>query len=1192
MTCPSCGGAIPAGANFCPLCGARLGRACPNCGTPAEPSHAFCLNCGASLQTGEPATARTPPAPAPLPTRAGSAATSVVAERRLVSILFVDLVGFTTLSERRDAEEVRELLTRYFDTARIVITRYGGTVEKFIGDAVMALWGAPTAHENDAELCVRTALELISAVAALGAEVGHDDLRARAGVVTGEVAVTVGAVGQGLVAGDAVNTASRIQSAAQPGEVLVDDSTRRASELAITYDSAGSHELKGKAEPVVLWRAQRVVGGRGGAQRTVGLEGPFVGRDRELRLAKDLFHATDEERRGRLVSITGIAGIGKSRLSWEFEKYADGLADTVYWHRGRCLSYGEGVTYWALAEMVRRRADIVEAEASTSATQKLRACLAEHVRDAEEREWLEPRLATLLGLEEGGPSDRVDLFAAWRVFFERLAEKQSTVLVFEEMQWADSSLVEFIEYLMDWSRHLPLFVMTLARPEFTERFPTWGAGKRSFHAMHLEPLAPSAMDDLLTGLVPGLPAGLRAQIRERAEGIPLYAVETVRMLLDRGTLQREGNRYVLTGAVGDLAVPETLQALIAARLDALTPSEREVMQTAAILGHTFNPERLAALIGRGESETRELLDGLVQKELLSLQVDPRSPERGQYGFLQALVQRVAYETLSRHERKKRHLEAARQLESTWGGETDEIVEVVAAHYLDAYRAGPNDDDADDIRRSGVRMLMRAGERAASLGAADEAQRHFTNAAELVEDDGERAGLIARAGDMAVDAGRNEKALELWEEARGLHSASGDVQGTARVTARIGGVMFLLGQPREALERMNASYAVLREAGDSVELGSLAQQMARMQYFLGETDKAAELIDIALDIAEGLRQQDLVCDALTTKAIVVGDRGHHNEAQALLRHGVAVALENQFYAIALRAQFNLLGELTLSDRVSVALAVGDEGVELARRRGQRQWEWTIQAGRMDLLHTVGRWDDALATGRELPDIREQRSNVIVGLLLTQVYIHIARGDLSSADAVLDAAVWLKDSDDLQSRTGYASAEAAVLLARGDQRSALHAGRIVIEHFLNDSTSVSEALHAATVAALALGDAESLRWMLEKSDAQGSARKSRRVSAHIDTARAALALVEGDAESADAAYASAERTLTALECAPDLARCRLIWAESLAARGAAAEAEALLDQADPELERLGATTWIRSAGAVRARIAAPSAVQAPA
>ena len=335
---------------------------------------------------------------------------------------------------------------------------------------------------------------------------------------------------------------------------LVGERTRRASEAAIAYDDAGSHEVKGKADPVQLYRALRVIAARGGALRSGGLEPPFVGRTRELRLVKELFHACAEDRTAHLVSVVGAAGNGKSRLAWEFYKYIDGLADVVLWHRGRCLPYGEGVTYWALAEMVRMRAGIAEGDDSELARAKLRESVETVVPDAEERTWIEPRLAQLLGLEERQVHEREDVFAGWRRFFERMAEQQPVILTFDDMQWADPSLLDFVEYLLEWSRHYPIFVLALARPELVERNPEWGAGKRNFTSLGLEPLPSAAMDALLSGLVPGLPEELTSRILGRAEGVPLYAVETVRMLLDRGLVRREAEGYRLVGAIGALDV--------------------------------------------------------------------------------------------------------------------------------------------------------------------------------------------------------------------------------------------------------------------------------------------------------------------------------------------------------------------------------------------------------------------------------------------------------------------------------------------------------------------------------------------------------------------------------------------------------------------------------------------------------------
>ncbi len=1175
-TCPACHQEIPSGANFCPLCGARIGRVCAACGTAAETGHAFCLNCGAPLSstTAKPAIATAETGTAPEPG----------AERRLVSILFVDLVGFTTLSEHRDAEEVRELLTRYFDNARTVISRYGGTVEKFIGDAVMAVWGAPAAKEDDAERAVRAGLDLVAAVALLGAEVGSDQLRARAGIVTGEAAVTIGAVGQGMVAGDAVNTASRVQSAAEPGAVLVDDVTRRATESAVTYQDAGIHTLKGKAEDAQLWRATRVVATVRGSQRGSGLEAPFVGRDRELRLVKDLFHATVEEGRSRLVSISGMAGIGKSRLAWEFEKYVDGIADRILWHRGRCLSYGDGVTYWALAEMVRSRAGIVEAETPASAAEKLAACLEDYIADGEERAWLEPRLANLLGLEDRANTDRIDLFAAWRVFFERLTERQPTILVFEEMQWADSGLVEFVEYLLEWSRHNPLFVVTLSRPDFADRFPSWGAGKRSFHSLYLEPLPAAAMDDLLIGLVPGLPDELRRRVRERAEGIPLYAVETVRMLLDRGTLRRQGATYVLTGAVGDLAVPETLHALIAARLDSLQEAEREIIQSGAVLGQSFTLARLAALAGKHEDDVRQLLEGLVRKELLEVQADPRSPERGQYAFLQALVQKVAYETLSRRERRSRHLAAARLLEQGWGGETDEIVEVVASHYLEAYNANPSDDDAEAVKHDARRMLERAAQRAASLGAADEAARYSVQAAALTDEGPARARLLEHAGIMSTQAGRLSDAIAHFETAIDLFAAADDSHSAAGVTARLGGVMLTSGHSREAIERLAAAYDVLRNEEPDADFGAVAAQMARVHFFLGERDRVAEAIEVALDIAEGLRLPELLCESLNTKSFVASYRGHHTESIALLSHALSIALERQLYPQALRTYYNLVAEHMLADRFEEALRYAEEGLALARRRGDRFNEWMFLGTQLDVLHCLGRWDEVVARAAELPAPDELRSNhLVMATLLTFVFVHVARGDLPPAEALLAGSVELRGSDDVQTSFSYALAEAATLLAQGRDREALAASAPLVEQFLIEGTITAEGFSVACRAALALNDLNEVRRLVQTVGDKPPQMTSDRVRGTLDLLRAHLAAAEGDAAAAQAAFSSAENVFAGIGMPYELARSQLEHAEWLArSEGDAEAARLLLQLAEPVLERLGARPCLERLAQVRATI----------
>src|SRR4051794_11625801 len=677
MECAACGTANDADSRFCTECGAPLAQVCPNCSTPYKPGSKFCGGCGAALAGAPAAAAETTPSAGP--------ALAPGAQRRVVSVLFADLVGFTTISQHRDAEEVRELLTRYFDTARIAVERHGGLVEKFIGDAVMAVWGSETAHEDDAERAVRAGLELVDAVAALGAELGVG-LSARAGVLTGEAAVTVGATAQGLVAGDLVNTASRLQSSAEPGTVLVGEATYQAASDAITFEPQGEISVKGRDEPVATWRALRVVGQRGGSGRPGRPEPPFAGRDEELRLIKELLHVTARERRARLVSITGIGGIGKSRLIWEFLKYVDGLSDDVFWHQGRCPAYGEGVTFWALGEMVRMRAGIAESDEPGQSRHKLEAMLDQYVVDADERRWTEPRLAHLLGLDDAPAGGREELFSAWRSLFERIAEHGTTVMVFEDLHWADAGLLDFIESILEWSRSSGILVVTLARPELLDRRPTWGAGQRNYTALHLDPLSEAPMTELVTGFVSGLATEDASRIVARAEGVPLYAVETIRMLADTGVLAADGPTYAVVGDIGALDVPGSLHALIAARLDVLPAEDRELLRDAAVLGTSFTPQGLATIRGEAAEQIEPRLRALVRKEFLTQDTDPRSPERGHYGFLQGLIREVAYGTLSKADRRRKHVAVAKHYESL---DDDELAGVVASHYLEALRATPD-----------------------------------------------------------------------------------------------------------------------------------------------------------------------------------------------------------------------------------------------------------------------------------------------------------------------------------------------------------------------------------------------------------------------------------------------------------------------------------------------------------------------
>jgi class 3 adenylate cyclase/tetratricopeptide (TPR) repeat protein len=1160
--CPACGAETQPGQKFCAECGTALASACPTCGHASQPGQKFCAECGTPLAAGAAPAVAAVPAEVPGP----------AAERRLVSILFADLVGFTTLSEARDSEDVRELLSRYFETCSRLIGVYGGTVEKFIGDAVMAVWGAPAATEDDAERAVRAALELVAAVQALGEEVDAPELRARAGVMTGEAAVTLGAQGQGMVAGDLVNTAARVQSLAPPGGVFVGEATRRTTESTIVYEAAGNHELKGKTGLVPLWRALRVVSGARGTLKSEGLEAPFVGRDRELRLLKELFHASSEERKAHLVSVTGIGGIGKSRLAWEFFKYMDGIPQRTLWHRGRCLAYGEGVTYWALADMVRMRCRIAEDEDPASALGKLRATLAEYLLDDEERRFVEPRLAHLLGLEEREARAKEELFGAWRLFFERLSDADPVAMVFEDMQWADPSLLDFIEYLLEWSRDHPLYVITLARPELLERRPTWGAGKRMFSALYLESLSEQAMQELLAGLVPGLPAEIRGRILARAEGVPLYAVETVRMLLDRGLLVQEGSVYRPVGPIETLEVPETLQALIAARLDGLSSDERRLLQDAAVLGKTFTQQAVGGLSGLADDELGVLLAGLVRKEVLSIQADPRSPEHGQYGFLQDLVRRVAYETLSKRERKARHLAAATQIEQSFASE-QEVVEVLASHYLAAYEAAPDDPDSAEIKQRARDLLARAGERAASLAAGEEAEHYFAQAAALAEQPHERARLHERAGVMALRELRTERAQEHFEQALSLFGQADEGHQAARVTARLGELEWRLGHLDEALERMERAFTELDGEEPDADVAALAAQIGRLYTFSGDSERALARLETALELAESLALPEVLAEALNSKGIVFSTRSRLEESYALMARALELALEHELPTAALRAYNNIGDSLNRRDRCDEAATLLEQGLSYARRVGDRGWE-AVLLGELGWSQSVtGRWAEALAGFEQIPEERLVEGNI--GFLIAVQEPLLAQGRLGDARRVLAIYERLQSSADVTERASFRAAEARVLLAEGAGRDAAAAAQSVldaIDELGASDPNVKLAFQVALEAALAAGDRGRAEALVAQIEALPPGQLAPSLRAQAARFRGRLAAEAGDEHTASGSYAAAESIFREFRMPFWLALTEAEHGQWLVGAGRADEAEPLLAEARETFERVDAKPWL--------------------
>ena len=1102
MDCSACGTGNEAGRKFCGECGAPLTVACTTCGTTNPPRSKFCGECGSSLST---ATAAAPAEPSPATPESGPARGT---ERRLVSVLFLDLVSFTTLSERRDAEDMRALMDQYFHTARTVIDRHGGVVEKFIGDAVMAVWGTPVTHEDDAERAVRAALELVDAVAALGRSMDLP-LQVRAGVLTGEAATGPDAGNQGMVTGDMVNTAARLQSVADPGGVLVGEATSRAASGAIAFEPRGALDLKGKGEPVRAWRALRVIGERQGQNR-MAIEPPFVGRAEELRLLKDLLHATGRESRARLVSVMGVGGIGKSRLAWELLKYVDGLTEDIYWHHGRCPSYGEGVTFWALGEMVRMRAGIAETDSPAASRTKLAEAVETYAADEDERHWLQPRLAFLLGLEERPAGGREELFSAWRLFFERISDHGTVAMVFEDVQWADPGLLDFIEALLEWSRSKPIYILTLTRPDILDHRETWGVGQRSFVGMHLEPLSAAEMASLVTGLVPGADDESVQRIVTRAEGMPLYAVETIRMLADRGVLRAGENAYDVVGDLDEMGIPETLHALIASRLDALGASDRAVVQNAAVLGKSFTIDALVAVTGVTRDELEPRLADLVRKEFLDVEADPRSPERGQYSFVQSIIREVAYGMLSRSDRRSHHLAAAHHFEAIGD---DELAGVVATHYVEALRATAPGPDADALAARAKDGLGRAAERARALGSPKQSLDYLEQALDLTPDGPARAALLGQAAETAEDALRRDDAARYHREAiavlEKLDDRNAEVAALGALAATIG-----FDDAREVGQIVDRMRARLPDDPDDLAQGRLNHAVAWVEFHEQALQASLESIDRAMGSFERAQSWRSFSQALQARLNLLTMLGRHREAALLVRGRLAVALEEDDLHEIARAYDSLAFR---SDDEIGFFENSMKAAEVARRGGYGELELSALTNGLEAAIEIGRWDSADEIIADLRLRSELTGQLLDTVLLGEALLLAYRGEDTHARAALaEVSPRSRESSNPQVRSWLARIGGAVDLMAGRLEGAFDAAVTAIQADPPGPNTMLAVTNAGQ-AALWLRDPGRLQQVMHIGhDASGFWSSSGRQA--IRALEAALAAVRGDHDEAALAYDS--------------------------------------------------------------------------
>jgi len=1081
-------------------------------------------------------------------------------------VLFVDLVSYTSLSESRDTEEVRDLLNHYFETCSTVVRRYGGTVEKFIGDAVMAVWGVPTAHEDDAERAVRAALEVVGAVGALGEQLHLPDLAARAGVVTGQVAANLAATNQGMVAGDAVNTAARVQSAAGPGEVWVDSGTRELTAAAVTYDDQGLHALKGKGDRVHLFRAGSVVAAIGGQQRVDGLEAPLAGRDRELRLLKELFHATEESGRPRLVVLDGEAGSGKSRLGWEFEKYVDGLKTEVAWHRGRCLSYGDGVAFWALAEAVRARVGVTEDQHDQAVLDAVDRQLLESVSDEEERAWLRPRVASLLG-EDSGEFDRQDLFAAWQRFLERVGGGDPLVFLVDDAQYADDGLLDFVEKVLASSR-TPMFVLLLARPELLESRPQLGGRRTS--AIRLEPLPEPAMVHLVDGLVAGIPAEVRDELVKRSEGVPLYAVETVRALIDRELVVPSGGRYVVNPDhdidLAEVGAPASLHALVAARLDALDPAERRVVGDASVLGEYFARADIGVL-AHDVGDLDGVLARLQRKELIATDVDRFSAERGQFRFVQSVVRQVAYSTLSRRDRKARHLVVAVHLEAQAERQA-ELVLVAAQHLIDAIDAsGPDDADVPELNARAAALLVHAGDRATRLGAHTDALRGYREAAERLTGERDRAAVQVKAAMSALGVGRLADSVELAAEALATSDRLGDDVEAARAAAPLARAHFLRGEVATCIEVAERAYE--RVSDDPAAQGVRAEAAMLLGRALMASGGADPLryVGEALRLAEAAGDERVLARAMGVLATYSQAHWSTWVGAALHRQVIEICRLRELWEPLMAALINS-GLLLRLRSLEEGTRMVSEGMAAAQEHGLDTRP--VSANLAPMLWLSGRWAEL---SRLHADIAETWPEMALG---DQTIFHATDWWMRRAGAEPQLPRPEGEAGDLNWQSWAAHVQAFTSAEAGDHvgvgEAALRCHQLALEDAGMTDDYLVQVPRLVRVA-LELGQTDAAATMVAQLDRAPRTTAAVGLNAYARALGGLLGAHTGaPAETVEADLRAGIEMLGEYGAVPDRALAQEDLGRWLLGQGRSTEAAELLDAARQTYAELGATAWL--------------------
>jgi class 3 adenylate cyclase/tetratricopeptide (TPR) repeat protein len=919
--------------------------------------------------------------------------------RKTVTILFCDATSSTALGERIDPESLRTLMTRYFDVMREVIEFHGGVVEKFIGDAVMAVFGVPVVHEDDALRACRAGVEIRSRLAGLEAAIEAErgvTVQWRMGINTGEVVAGDAASGQRIVTGDAVNVAARLEAAAVPGEILLGGDTYALVRETVQTETMEPLSLKGKAAPVPAWRLIDVSDTVG--RRARPSDAPLVGRRRPLRLMDDAFHDAVEERICHLFTILGAAGVGKSRV---VEEFIGSLGEQAQVATGRCLAYGHGLTYWPVIEAIRDGIGIAEDAVPEASAARLRDMLA----DEPEADRVASIIGTLLGIADGPPAPD-EMFWAIRKTFEALARRRPLILVLDDIHWGESTFLDLVEHIADWTRDAPILLIAMARPELLEKRPTWSGGKRWVTTMQLEPLSEVESDELVASLLgrTDLPAEFRAHISHAAEGNPLFVEELLGKLIDDGFLVHAGEGWASHGDLGQLALPPTIQALLAARLDGLGTEERAVIERAAVEGKVFHRGAVTELSPElMRPQVHERLASLMRMELLRPDQASFAGEEA-YRFRHLLIRDAAYQALAKQTRSELHERFAAWLERVAVDRRAEYDEIIAYHLEQAYRyraeLGPPDAHALDLALRAGSLLADAGERADARADIAATVDLLSRAVELLPADlARRRRLLSTLGMRCYDAGDGPRSERILTDAIAEADRAADEGASARAalvltalrsstssteqsetltelerladilaragdeaSARLAGAwvaftLFAMGRAGDAARRGRD----LLETGDGDELWRHEAQAsvgASLVYGPVPVDEAIAWIEAAMGRAKGARWADGGYAGLGRLRALQGRFAEARELVARTRASAEDVGHRQLLATALGAE----GEIEhLAGNAAEAARLMRESYEAMTAIGDRSFASTIAARLGEVLLDLHDDDDAWRFG---------------------------------------------------------------------------------------------------------------------------------------------------------------------------------------------------------------------------------------